>query len=246
MSTASRIASGDVSIFQVETQTSVNDRRSLLRLQSLVGDAFPGYGYLEVGSHLGGSIFPHLIDDRCGRIVSIDPRPSDYPDERGILIRHTQNSAERMLQTLEEAAGPGAASKIATFTSQASQVNRAQVGPGIRLALIDGEHTNRAAFADFANVLQLVEEDCVIGFHDANILVDAVWNVGTLLDFIKRKHAIFFLPDVVCAVALGNLIDPAVTALKAHCIDPHLFYQKAKQWIRSVQRDIGGRVAVLK
>ena len=243
MDIESRVATGDVSMFVVESQTSPNDRRSLLRLQNLVATGWPGYAYLEVGSHVGGSIFPHLVDRRCGRIVSIDPRPAAQPDERGVLFPYNDNSAERMLRILERAAGAGSTAKLEVFTTTTASVRPTEAGPGVRLALIDAEHTNRAAFADFASVLRLVEEEAVIAFHDANILIDALWNITTFLRFINRRHAAFFLPDTVCAVALGRMVEPATRSLQGVCFDPEAFYQKSKAWLRTVQRDLASRTA---
>ena len=169
MDYASAIAAGDISVFRVPSQTTVDDRWSLLRLQRLVRQAYRPYSYLEVGSHLGGSIFPHLVDERCSSIVSIDPRPEAQPDQRGRDFFYDGNTTRRMLDTLSAAAGEAALVKIRTFDSDVSTVAPKQVGRNIRLALIDGEHTNRAAFRDFSQVLKMVERDSIIAFHDSNI-----------------------------------------------------------------------------
>ena len=140
----------DIRVFKVPTQTSEVDRVSLLRLQNLVADACPGYRYLEIGSHLGGSIFPHLVDARCASIVSVDPRPPSQPDERGQTFDYEENSSARMMDVLSEVLGASAANKVHTIDRDITEVAPADIGRGVHLVLIDAEHTNRAAFRDFA------------------------------------------------------------------------------------------------
>jgi hypothetical protein len=74
----SSIASLDISLFAaISSQTSSNDKRSLLAVQKAVCAINDGYTYLEIGSYIGGSIQPHLLDDRCQQIFSIDKRPPE-------------------------------------------------------------------------------------------------------------------------------------------------------------------------
>ena len=80
-----RIEFCDVSLFAVETQTTEKDRRSFLSIQRFIRRNFQDYTYLEVGSHLGGSLFPYLLDKRCASVISVDPRPP-----------HSQTSAGRL------------------------------------------------------------------------------------------------------------------------------------------------------
>ena len=60
-----KIGNLDVGVFEIPSETSVSDKISLLRLQNLVRCKKDGYVYLEVGSHLGGTLVPHLIDPQC-------------------------------------------------------------------------------------------------------------------------------------------------------------------------------------
>src|SRR5436309_9076337 len=87
------IAALDLSLFEkIESQSTDEDKRSLLACQSAVRDLRPEYTYLEIGSYLGGSIQPHLVDERCKRIVSIDKRPPRQPDARGVDYEYLNNS----------------------------------------------------------------------------------------------------------------------------------------------------------
>ena len=69
----------DLGLFaQITSQSTESDKRSLLAVQDAVREIVGPegkYNYLEIGSYLGGSIQPHLIDQRCERIFSIDKRP---------------------------------------------------------------------------------------------------------------------------------------------------------------------------
>jgi len=218
----------DIRVFKVPTQTSEVDRVSLLRLQNLVADACPGYRYLEIGSHLGGSIFPHLVDARCASIVSVDPRPPSQPDERGQTFDYEENSSARMMDVLSEVLGASAANKVHTIDRDITEVAPADIGRGVHLVLIDAEHTNRAAFRDFARALRMIERDAIIAFHDSNLLVDALWNIEEFLSFIGQPHRGFYLLDQVYAVALGNMVDPATAKLGPCCLDRESFYLSSK------------------
>src|SRR5580700_12032764 len=92
-----RITALDLSLFDgVSTQTYPEDRSSLLLLQRCVrrsGD----YIYAEIGSHLGGTLQPHLVDSRCTLIYSIDKRPLEQPDESRGVWQYEGNSTKRML-----------------------------------------------------------------------------------------------------------------------------------------------------
>ena len=78
---AERVAKGDLSLFDaLPAELTPADRGMLLALQAIVAGRHPDYRYLEIGSHRGGSIQPHLFDRRCPDIISIDPRPVSQPD----------------------------------------------------------------------------------------------------------------------------------------------------------------------
>src|SRR4030088_602950 len=98
-----QIASLDVRLFDaVPTATSTGDQRSLLRLQRYVRN-FGSYVYLEIGSHLGGTIQQHVADSRCRLIYSIDKRPLVLPDAMRGSDHYPGNSTDRMLAGLREA-----------------------------------------------------------------------------------------------------------------------------------------------
>lgn len=228
---AELIESADISIFRVESQSTGEDRKSFLKVQNFIRQRCPEYSYLEVGSHLGGSLLPYLLDDRCISVISCDPRPVAMSDERGPL-EYVENSTKRMINTLKAAGGPDIAAKLTTYELDISDINPAQIGSHIQIAFIDAEHTNRAAFRDFLQVFKLVRKDSLIVFHDSNILVDALSNAQAFLNFMNVKHYALYLPDHVFVIALGDFAEPAVTELGPNGLDPEKFYAAAKQELK--------------
>src|SRR5262245_59764310 len=98
----SRIERLDLSLFSgIESLTTDLDKRSLLACQLAVRHLRDSYVYLEIGSHLGGSLQSHVLDDRCEHIFSIDKRPARQPDERGQDDQYPDNSTDRMLDNLK-------------------------------------------------------------------------------------------------------------------------------------------------
>lgn len=66
----------DLELFAViPSQSTDDDKRSLLAVQRRTRELAGNYSYLEIGSYLGGSIQPHLLDSKCKSIWSIDKRP---------------------------------------------------------------------------------------------------------------------------------------------------------------------------
>lgn len=79
-----RVDALDISLFEsIGSQTSPGDRRSLLALHRACRETYGAFAYLEIGSHLGGSLQALIADPCCTAITSIDPRPASQPDARG-------------------------------------------------------------------------------------------------------------------------------------------------------------------
>src|SRR5688500_15947353 len=123
-SVVQRVQALDAALFSgIETQTTDEERRSLLAVQRATATRHGSYTYLEIGSHLGGSIQPHLLDPRCTRIFSIDPRPRQQPDDRaeGYVYTYENNSTARMLELLQSV-DREQVPKITCFDTDASAV----------------------------------------------------------------------------------------------------------------------------
>lgn len=219
----------DIAVFQVETHSTLNDRFSFLRVQNLARSVLGRYVYLEVGSHVGGSLFPLLVDPACEAAVSVDPRPEALADERAELIHYPQNSTARMIAVLSERLPPAIMAKLTTIDSDVSTVRPEAVEPKATLVFIDAVHTNRACFSDFVGVLQLTRPDCIIYFHDANLIADAIVNAERLLDHLGVAHETVFLPDTVAVMGLGRHASPVRDYLQAHALDRVAYLERSQQ-----------------
>lgn len=189
---AARLAAADLTLFSaVPGQSTVGDRRSWLALQAAVRGREGGYVYLEIGSHLGGSIQQHVLDPRCRHIFSIDKRPLVQPDDNRGSCYYEGNSTARMLENLQ-ALAPDALARVTTFDADARTLDPAGVTAEPDFCFIDGEHTQEAVLADFAFCRRVARPDAAIGFHDDFIIYPALRQITRQLQaegvpFTARK-----------------------------------------------------------
>ncbi|KXK01454.1 MAG: hypothetical protein UZ17_ACD001001678 [Acidobacteria bacterium OLB17] len=172
-----------------------------MAIQSAVGRILPNYVYLEIGSHLGGSILPHLRDDLCSKIYSIDKRPLIQPDERGVNFGYPENSTERMLELLAKVSPTD---KIHTIDGETGTLERSLIDEKPNLCFIDGEHTDAATKVDFEFCLDVLERDGGIIFHDAYVIYNAI---SDCIATVKKKGLNFkayALPSVVFVIEIGD------------------------------------------
>jgi hypothetical protein len=168
---AERINALDTSIFEhIESQTTVEDRRSLLALHAAIAERGE-FSYLEIGSHLGGTLQAVIADPRCVRVVSIDSRPAWQPDDRLGGYDYADNSTDRMLRFLGQV--PGAdLGKLETFDASTEAIDPARITCAPSLCFIDGEHTCAAALRD-ARFCRMIGGG-VIAFHDYERVTPAI------------------------------------------------------------------------
>jgi hypothetical protein len=199
-----QIASLDVGLFSaIPTATTTRDQRSLLRLQRFVRD--PGsYVYLEIGSHFGGTVQPHLVDDRCRLIYSIDKRPLMLPDDLRGSADYPGNSTERMLNGLRKAFPHASLDKLKTFDSDASELDERQILEKADFCFIDAEHTNRAVYSDFEFCLGVCHSDGIIALHDANIIYGGLGKIKRMLGTSVWRG--YVLPDSVYVFLRNNAV----------------------------------------
>lgn len=194
-----------VSVYDsVEAALTANDRRSILALQSALRQRVRDYAYLEIGSHLGGSLQPFLSDERCVVAYSIDLRPSVQPDERGIPDRYPGNSTERMLTTLRPFYRE-AMQKLVCFERDAREVTAAELGIRPTFCFVDGEHTDDAAFSDFESCRRLAKDECVIVFDDVHLIFRAFERAVRRLRAEGVTHEAYVLPDKIAVLELGGM-----------------------------------------
>jgi hypothetical protein len=218
----------DISVFKAPSQTTEADRKSLVMLQHLVRNQTGCYVYLELGSHLGGSLVPHMIDGACRLVYSIDKRPSSQLDERGVYYDYADNSAQRMLEVLRSVVGEAPLLKVIPVDKDMADISADDVGCQVDLVLIDGEHTNTAVFRDFIGVLKVVKPSCIVAFHDSHLVCDALQNIEELLVHKNVTFRSFFLPDVVFVIAIGEFAHTAGNALQRTAFDRQTFIERAR------------------
>src|SRR4051812_45634366 len=87
---------------KIRSQTTYEDKRSLLALHLACRRTLGSFRWLEIGSHLGGSLQALIRDPACVAIESIDSRPERLSDERIATVAYPENSTQRMVQLLRE------------------------------------------------------------------------------------------------------------------------------------------------
>ena len=176
-----RIEGLDLDLFHtIHSQSTDDDRIAWLAIQRNVRRRAEGYVYLEIGSHLGGSLQQHLADHQCRRIYSIDPRPTEQPDERGQVYRYHGNSTKRMLANLSAVTG-SRLDRLTCFDCDVSGIDRSWIQDAPDFCFIDGEHTAPAVLADFEFCLYWCRQDGVIVFHDDSVILAAIRKILTSL-----------------------------------------------------------------
>jgi hypothetical protein len=245
---AAHLRNMDPAVFTATSQTRIGDRRSLLAVQNIVRNVRPRYVYFEVGSHLGGTLVPHLVDPLCRHVFSIDKRPANQPDERGAMFDYKENLTSRMLEALAPHVPPSAFLKLTTCDADVSEVNASQVPMKVDFAFIDAEHTNVAVFRDFLGTTDFLAESFVVAFHDANLICDGLQNIECFLWHQGIKFRSFFLPDVMYAIMTGDFAEVAGQALQRISVDREKFIQQSrislwKEIANNVSRVEGDAVA---
>jgi hypothetical protein len=201
---AERIAALDWMLFDaIETQTTLNDRKSLLALHQVCADQHGRFAYLEIGSHLGGSLQVLIQDPRCERIVSIDSRPRRQPDERGPAWPYHDNSTARMRQLLEGIKEADLA-KLETIDESTEKLKAEAIVPRPVLCFVDAEHTDKAIMRDAHFCRSVGNDDGWVAFHDVGIVYRGL---SSFLDELARtgvEHRFYLLPDTILVVELGQ------------------------------------------
>lgn len=163
-------------LFPISTQTSDSDRHVLLTIRQLL-EQLPSYTYLEIGSYLGGSLTPFLGDDGCNKILSIDHRQQQQPDERGAKYDYSGITHDTMLQNLQKHGYN--TDKIEVFDGSIDQYTN--YNNKYDFVFIDGEHTDVACFRDFVHAEKFIKHDSIVAFHDTGIIYKSIQIIRELL-----------------------------------------------------------------
>ena len=221
----------------IPSQTTINDKRALLALHEANRQRTGGnFVYLEIGSHLGGSLQALVLDPACSKIISIDPRPHKFADERGLDLTYHSNSPARMLELLGKI--PGAdVSKIETFESDTERLMPERISPQPDYCFVDGEHTDAAALRDARFCLKVVNPNGCIVFHDANVVYRGIDLFLAELAATGCAFRPYILPDAVFVIELGTCdmaeTEPIKSLLRQN-YQAYLFGLKSTEWYRSV------------
>ena len=141
-----RLGALDVTLFEsIYSETTSEDKRSLLALQVACRREVESFNWLEIGSHLGAR-FRRLCATHGAHISSIDPRPTEQlPDERQRQTSYPDNSTNECSNCSR--AFPGQDSASCGPTRPARKPSTRHLRPASRL-LVDGEHTDEACERD--------------------------------------------------------------------------------------------------
>ncbi|MEO6221807.1 MAG: class I SAM-dependent methyltransferase, partial [Vicinamibacterales bacterium] len=239
----------DTSLFEaIPSESTPWDRRSLLACQHAVRMRWSPYVYLEIGSHLGGSLQPHVLDPGCAAMHSIDPRPSQQPDARGARFGYPGNSTARMLANLS-ATGRDT-TRVVCHEQTSARLNPADIAPTPQLCFVDGEHTDAAVLADFDFCRRVITPGGLILFHDAHIIYNALDEIVASLDRAGTAYCACHLPDTLFAIELGegSLIEgPALARVRHQSYRGYLLslrstdhYRRfANRWLFRALRKVG-------
>jgi hypothetical protein len=239
-----RIKSMDISLFDsIASQTSNDDRVSLLLLQRCVR-SFGDYVYLEIGSHLGGTIQPYYVDPLCKLIYSVDKRPLIQPDERGLNYEYSENSTARMLRNFERSFPSVSNGRIITFDCDASQVNRVNIVEKPDICFIDGEHTNDAVCSDFKFCMEACQDNAIIAFHDAGYIFRGILKIKEDLNKENIRFKGFMLQGCVYAILMNGAVEAYADELKLFSQDESDYFSKARRDL--FKKRLRNRIAPLK
>lgn len=198
------ISNLDLRLFEkISSQSNDDDKKSLLACQLATRELTNEYIYLEIGSYLGGSIQPHLLDEQCTKIYSIDKRPLVQPDERGVDYTYLNNSTARMLENLAQVA-PEQVEKITTIDGDTREIDGSQIADKITLCYIDGEHTDEAVMSDFKFCLSVLAERGAILFDDANIIYNGIADCIEYLKANSINFRAYSLPAKVFVIEVSD------------------------------------------
>jgi hypothetical protein len=212
----------DTGLFaHVRSQSGDEDKLSFLALHNACRSSYGTFAYLEIGSHLGGSLQVMVVDDRCVEIVSIDSRPASQPDARGLVVDYPENTTARMIGRLELV--PGAdLGKLHTIDASTADLSPSEVPVRPQLCLIDAEHTVEAALRDARFCRAATGGHGAIVFHDRRVVRPAIESFLTELG--EAPHDGYPLLGTVYVVELGETrLRPLVAQLLAGRGEPKPF-----------------------
>jgi hypothetical protein len=205
----SRIEALDGTLFsKIMSQTTDADKQSLLAIQACARANSDKYVYLEIGSYLGGSIQPHLLDPKCAKIYSIDKRQLVSRDERVEAPGYPGNTQQHMLSLLT-ALDPQNVAKIECLEGDTRSLPASLIHEAPNVCFIDGEHTPSAVVRDFDFCSRVCAVGATIVFHDAQTVFRGLRSVISRLRRSRRPFLAHALCDMVYSISLDESAVPS-------------------------------------
>jgi len=213
----------------IPTQLSVGDIAVLNSIRNVVSQLGP-YVYMEIGSYLGGSLYPHLRDSNCVSAISVDTRlTTPIQDERDIDYSYSQ-STQDMLDLLHANNIP--TDKLMTVDGTIMSV---PVSP-VDLIFIDGEHTNTAVFRDAVAALRF-NPGCIV-FHDDWIVYSGIQEFMDLLEQDGHTADVYKFPNSdVTAIVFPALQEPMQNFMQGCSLDWLEFVEIAQGRLKGTKND---------
>ena len=168
-------------LFPITSQTSDQDKLILIKVSEIINKKIKNYSYLEIGSFLGGSLTPFLLDKNCKKILSIDKRNQVVEDENHEQWSYENISEKTMLENLKK--HKININKLITLNGDISHL---KIKGKYDLSFIDGIHTDKNVFSDFLNSLDHMRQDSIILFHDSHMIFNALILIKIFLN--KNKY----------------------------------------------------------
>jgi hypothetical protein len=198
-----QLAALDTTLCQyVMSQMPEDDQKSLLALHAAVRAQHPQFVYLEIGSYKGGSLQSFVVDPRCQKIISIDPRLPEYADVRGPHT-YSENTTAGMLESLSKI--PNAdVKKIQPIEAGTDAIRPETIEPKPHFCLIDGEHTDAATLRDAHFCLSVMDPNGCLAFHDGHLIYKAVNSFIQELTKNGRHFRPYVLPETIFVIDFGT------------------------------------------
>lgn len=164
--------------FPISSQTSRADKIILLQSIAAIKSKKDKFKYIEIGSYLGGSLIPFLLEEACELVVSVDERERQQPDERGAIYNYEGVTNQAMIKNI--VSHKVSINKMITHDGSISTLNCSD--NKFDLAFIDGEHTDVACVRDFVWTLPMMNKDAILLFHDSTIVYKALAVIREIID----------------------------------------------------------------
>lgn len=187
-------------LFPITSQTSDQDKLILIKVSEIIGKKIKNYSYLEIGSFLGGSLTPFLLDKNCKKILSIDKRNQVVEDENHEQWSYENISEKTMLENFKKHK-----ININKLIALNGDISHLKIKGKYDLSFIDGIHTDKNVFSDFLNSLDYMRQDSIILFHDSHMIFNALILIKIFLNKNKYDYKfIKFKNSSISAIFLGK------------------------------------------